>query len=81
MKPNWKQIMTALSGTIGSVIVAAVLNRQRQSDTTVNEAQSATPPPQASGLRATAINLVSDILAETYRKIRHQEAEQRRRRR
>lgn len=74
MKRNWKSISAALLSAAATAAAAAMNRRDDAASTTAHVAQtdtaSATKSPTTSGLRATAIAFLSDVLAETYRKIR-----------
>ena len=75
MKKRTKQVVLALGSTVGSALLALLLNQEQdedqgQSTSTAAPATSALQSQRSSGLRATVVDLLSDVLAETYRKIR-----------
>lgn len=82
MKRQWKQILWTVAGAIGSTIVAALLRRDDQSATpSASNATTTTSTPAAGpsgAVRGGIVGLVSDILAETYRKIQTEQREKRR---
>lgn len=83
MKRHWKQILLAVSSAAVSTVVAALTRRDHPTDSSsaaeptssVGANVSAKADP---GLRGSAINFLSDVMAETYRKIRTEQGEKRR---
>lgn len=74
MKKQWRTVLVAAGSAVSSMIVAALL-RERNED---REPAKAAPAPERRGRepatkRDMAINFLSDLLAETYRKIRSQQ--------
>jgi len=85
MKRHWKQILLAGAGALASTIVAALTKREDKptdSDTpkgaAVGVSSAASSAKDSAGLRAAAISFLSDVMAETYRKLRTDQGEKRR---
>ena len=86
MKKQWRNILLAAGSAVSSMIVAALLHeRKEDSPTSGSQAEPARaePAPERRHLepatkRDMAINFLSDLLAETYRKLRSQEGKTRR---
>ena len=82
MKRQWKHILWTVAGAIGSTVVAAVLRRDDPAEIPLatNVAPSASAPSTmpTAAVRGKIVGLISDILAETYRKIQTEQREKRR---
>ncbi|HEY1012668.1 MAG TPA: hypothetical protein VGE07_08200 [Herpetosiphonaceae bacterium] len=78
MKKQWRTMLLAAGSAVSSMIVAALLRERKQESHAEAEpaaerrgaAQAAAGPVTK---RDMAINFLSDLLAETYRKIRSQQ--------
>ncbi len=79
MKRHWKQALVTLGSTLGSLVLAALLRSDDPHDQPQPPAaeQRLAQRPQPRGLRGHIVDMVSDVLAETYRKVREQQERQR----
>ena len=82
MRRHWKQILLAAGSALGSMIIAALLqDKNEQRSSAASQPASDQPGQQRNqapaGRRESAINFLSDVLAETYRKIRTSESSKR----
>lgn len=81
MRRHWKQILLAAGSALGSMIIAALVQDKNKTDSSAPSQMPAAQPGQRqqepASRRDSAISFLSDVLAETYRKIRTSESTKR----
>ncbi len=84
MKRHWKQIVLAVASALASTLIAALTRREEspaeRPATNPAAPRTASPPPAktSAGVRGVAVSFLSDVMAETYRKVRTEQSEKRR---
>ena len=79
MKRQLKQVTLTVAGALASSLLSALLQREQRPPAQEAEARPAAAAPQpTSSFRSGLVTLISDILAETYRKVQAGQRESRR---
>jgi hypothetical protein len=84
MKRHWKQIVLAVVSALASTLIAALTRREETPADRVATSDGAGAPAAApsaktsAGMRGAAVSFFSDVMAETYRKVRSEQSEKRR---
>ncbi|MBA3469169.1 MAG: hypothetical protein H0T53_05940 [Herpetosiphonaceae bacterium] len=82
MKRHWKQILFAAISALASTAIAALTRRddppaERPAGNDAAPGSAATAKSSA-GIRGVAVGFLSDVMAETYRKVRAEQSDKRR---
>lgn len=78
MKRQLKQVTLTVAGALASSLLSALLQREQRPPTQDAEARPAAAPQATASFRSGLVGLISDILAETYRKVQAAQRENRR---
>ncbi|HYF64325.1 MAG TPA: hypothetical protein VD886_15995 [Herpetosiphonaceae bacterium] len=77
MKRQLKQVTLTVAGALASSLLSALLRREQEPPKAAEARPSVAPEPTPS-FRSGLVGLISDILAETYRKVQAGQRENRR---